>query len=145
DVRLLGGLLGHFTGRGWSRNHFLSETPCQAWCLIPYVVSREHPPSSRHAESRDILGKLSSSEPDTRASGGIGRRAGFRCQCPYGRGGSSPPSRTDGPELRHGSRTGRGSGLFVCAASDPAALLGHQNCLLPRLHGQLPEHGGDVI
>src|SRR5690606_27268474 len=28
-----------------------------------------------------------------------GRRAGFRCQCPYGRGGSSPPSRTrsDGP------------------------------------------------
>src|SRR5690606_14028411 len=29
-----------------------------------------------------------------RASGGIGRRAGFRCQCPYGRGGSSPPLRT---------------------------------------------------
>lgn len=30
-----------------------------------------------------------------RASGGIGRRAGFRCQCPQGRGGSSPPSRTE--------------------------------------------------
>jgi hypothetical protein len=30
----------------------------------------------------------------TRASGGIGRRAGFRCQCPLGRGGSSPPSPT---------------------------------------------------
>src|SRR5690606_39571008 len=29
-----------------------------------------------------------------RASGGIGRRAGFRCQCPKGRGGSSPPSPT---------------------------------------------------
>ncbi len=29
-----------------------------------------------------------------RASGGIGRRAGFRCQCPKGRGGSTPPSRT---------------------------------------------------
>src|SRR5690625_413544 len=28
------------------------------------------------------------------ASGGIGRRAGFRCQCPQGRGGSTPPSRT---------------------------------------------------
>ena len=28
------------------------------------------------------------------ASGGIGRRAGFRCQCSQGRGGSSPPSRT---------------------------------------------------
>src|SRR5262245_1643745 len=30
----------------------------------------------------------------TRASGGIGRRAGFRCQWPQGRGGSSPPSPT---------------------------------------------------
>src|SRR5690242_15802381 len=29
-----------------------------------------------------------------RASGGIGRRAGFRFLCPQGRGGSSPPSRT---------------------------------------------------
>src|SRR5690606_11121378 len=29
--------------------------------------------------------------------------------------------------------------------SDPAALLGYQNCLLPRLHGELPEHGGYVI
>src|SRR6185312_13171962 len=38
-----------------------------------------------------VPGKL---EPATRASGGIGRRAGFRCQCPQGRGGSSPPSRT---------------------------------------------------
>ncbi len=28
-----------------------------------------------------------------RESGGIGRRAGFRIQCPEGRGGSSPPSR----------------------------------------------------
>src|SRR4029079_16570825 len=31
-----------------------------------------------------------------RASGGIGRRAGFRCLCPQGRGGSSPPSPTPG-------------------------------------------------
>ena len=30
----------------------------------------------------------------SRASGGIGRRAGFRFLCPQGRGGSSPPSRT---------------------------------------------------
>src|SRR6478752_5658187 len=30
----------------------------------------------------------------TRASGGIGRRAGFRFLCPQGRGGSSPPSPT---------------------------------------------------
>src|SRR3954470_18769137 len=30
----------------------------------------------------------------TRASGGIGRRAGFRCLCPKGCGGSSPPSPT---------------------------------------------------
>src|SRR5688572_8402994 len=47
---------------------------------------------------RDILGKLSctaSSDAASRASGGIGRRAGFRCQCPKGRGGSTPPSRTN--------------------------------------------------
>ena len=37
-----------------------------------------------------VAGRL----PIPRASGGIGRRAGFRCQCPKGRGGSSPPSRT---------------------------------------------------
>ena len=37
-----------------------------------------------------VAGRL----PFPRASGGIGRRAGFRCQCPKGRGGSSPPSRT---------------------------------------------------
>lgn len=30
------------------------------------------------------------------AGGGIGRRAGFRFQCPQGRGGSTPPSRTAG-------------------------------------------------
>src|SRR6188768_3286436 len=30
----------------------------------------------------------------TRASGGIGRRAGFRFLCPRGRGGSTPPSPT---------------------------------------------------
>src|ERR1700735_4347623 len=32
--------------------------------------------------------------PVTRASGGIGRRAGFRFLCPRGCGGSSPPSPT---------------------------------------------------
>ena len=32
--------------------------------------------------------------PPARASGGIGRRAGFRCLCPKGCGGSSPPSPT---------------------------------------------------
>src|SRR4051812_10723664 len=37
----------------------------------------------------------------TRASGGIGRRAGFRFQCPKGRGGSSPPSPTHSPHSLH--------------------------------------------
>ena len=32
--------------------------------------------------------------PRVRESGGIGRRAGFRCLCPQGCGGSSPPFRT---------------------------------------------------
>src|ERR1700735_3653913 len=35
--------------------------------------------------------------PVTRASGGIGRRAGFRFLCPKGCGGSSPPSPTNQP------------------------------------------------
>lgn len=37
------------------------------------------------------------------AGGGIGRRAGFRFQCPKGRGGSTPPSRT----METGSPSGR--------------------------------------
>ena len=40
----------------------------------------------------------------TRASGGIGRRAGFRCLCPSGRGGSSPPSPTVKVQVRGGFR-----------------------------------------
>lgn len=43
---------------------------------------------------------MRSSEIAARASGGIGRRAGFRCQCPKGRGGSTPPSRTIGGLLQ---------------------------------------------
>ena len=37
-------------------------------------------------------------EPPVSASGGIGRRAGFRCQYSQGCGGSSPPSRTETTE-----------------------------------------------
>src|SRR6478735_11681917 len=36
-----------------------------------------------------------------------GRRAGFRCQCPKGRGGSNPPLRTDRDRPRQASRRGR--------------------------------------
>ena len=44
--------------------------------------------------------------PDARrASGGIGRRAGFRCLCPKGCGGSSPPSPTDRPRVSVHGRT----------------------------------------
>src|SRR5665647_579014 len=44
-----------------------------------------------------------------------GRRAGFRCQCPKGRGGSNPPSRTEPWESPKGrtSREPQGSRLFV--------------------------------
>src|SRR5262245_3585179 len=48
-----------------------------------------------------------------RASGGIGRRAGFRCLCPQGRGGSSPPSPTEGQPM---FRPPRGSSLLFSAA-----------------------------
>ena len=89
------------------------------------------PPVSPTVRTRDILGKLSSSERDARASGGIGRRAGFRCQCSQGRGGSSPPSRTEGPESRHRLRTSRGSGLFCEFAGCGLWVIGH-GCFLQR-------------
>src|SRR4051812_34787325 len=44
----------------------------------------------------------------TRASGGIGRRAGFRCLCPKGCGGSSPPSPTITAVTRLPTSAGRG-------------------------------------
>src|SRR6185437_10557059 len=47
-----------------------------------------------------------------RASGGIGRRAGFRFLCPKGCGGSSPPSPTTG------ERASAGLGLVVPAAEE---------------------------
>ena len=63
----------------------------------------------------------------TRASGGIGRRAGFRFLCPKGRGGSSPPSPTDSwvaaqartpcPGLPAGARHGRPAHLAIALAA----------------------------
>src|SRR6266498_1848800 len=55
------------------------------------------PQSMSHAEdTRVARGRhpLLQSGAVARASGGIGRRAGFRFLCPQGRGGSTPPSRT---------------------------------------------------
>jgi hypothetical protein len=43
---------------------------------------------------RRAIGFRSQQLSSPRASGGIGRRAGFRFLCPKGCGGSSPPSRT---------------------------------------------------
>lgn len=43
-----------------------------------------------------------------------GRRAGFRCQCPKGRGGSNPPSRTQMKESRSSDR-----GSFAFPAPKP--------------------------
>ena len=77
----------------------------------------------------------------TRASGGIGRRAGFRCQCPKGRGGSSPPSPTTPgadapgksvqvPTLRFGSDT-RPEHRDVPPASWPSPPGGRSAALRP--------------
>jgi hypothetical protein len=56
-----------------------------------------------------------------RASGGIGRRAGFRCQWPQGRGGSSPPSRTANEKPLTGTCRRFGEGLLrVCIGSSNA-------------------------
>ena len=76
---------------------------------------------------RDILGKLVAWHPRCLAcaSGGIGRRAGFRCQCLHGRGGSSPPSRTERrrPRIHPGpsSLSGGAGGLATCAGWAHAA------------------------
>lgn len=45
---------------------------------------------------------------EIRASGGIGRLAGFRCQCSQGRAGSSPASRT----IMWKSRSHNDGGIF---------------------------------
>ncbi len=57
-----------------------------------------------------------------------GRRAGFRCQCPKGRGGSNPPSRTRDDD---NARTLRGSGV-VCMRDGVASV----GC--PGLHAEGP-------
>ena len=64
----------------------------------------------------------------TRASGGIGRRAGFRCQCPLGRGGSSPPSPTTPPPTTLGG----------CPTSGPAP----PSASSPSWVATLPNRGG---
>ena len=55
--------------------------------VIPPMCGFPRDPSSDSRNARLVTCR-------TRASGGIGRRAGFRFLCPQGRGGSSPPSRT---------------------------------------------------
>src|SRR5699024_10087707 len=54
-----------------------------------------------------------------RASGGIGRRAGFRCQWPQGRGGSSPPSRTANEEPLTAACRRSGEGLLRARRPEP--------------------------
>ena len=50
-----------------------------------------------------------------RASGGIGRRAGFRFLCPKGRGGSTPPSPTDSGLFHSHPQPGSNVGLVISA------------------------------
>jgi hypothetical protein len=52
-----------------------------------------------------------------------GRRAGFRCQCPSGRGGSSPPS----PTTRRGHELTRVGGLVFCCRLSGRSLNEAQN------------------
>jgi hypothetical protein len=64
-----------------------------------------------------------------RASGGIGRRAGFRCQWPQGRGGSSPPSRTANEKPLTGTCRRFGEGLLrVCVGSSNRGRRGGARC-----------------
>ena len=63
---------------------------------LAMVRPGRHPPAVRPAPIRmwGVAEGCATVSTPTRASGGIGRRAGFRCLCPSGRGGSSPPSPT---------------------------------------------------
>src|SRR5436190_17951247 len=70
-------------------------------CALHHALEALLEPLEAHARSvrRSIsrpepLGRADTIRNPLRASGGIGRRAGFRCLCPQGRGGSSPPSPT---------------------------------------------------
>ena len=67
-------------------------------------------------------------------SGGIGRRARFRILCPQGRGGSSPPFRTNSL-INHHPSTPAWGWLARCARGDPADSAG--GCTpLPSLSGR---------
>ena len=48
----------------------------------------------------NIMLALNDSANHPSASGGIGRLAGFRCQCSQGRAGSTPASRTNKKDIR---------------------------------------------
>ena len=71
----------------------------QAWIGDGPARDRRAAPARRFGSPVGVIPSRGESagpaDAATRASGGIGRRAGFRCQCPKGRGGSTPPSRTN--------------------------------------------------
>src|SRR5699024_7238151 len=81
----------------------VAETGCECDGCHVWAVSRPSVSCAAHSDARVY---------SVRASGGIGRRAGFRCQWPQGRGGSSPPSRTANEEPLIETCTRSGEGLL---------------------------------
>ena len=60
----------------------------------PWATSEQNPWRVLPESVLGAVGEVATVCRSTRASGGIGRRAGFRCQYSQGCGGSSPPSPT---------------------------------------------------
>src|SRR5581483_2873408 len=71
-----------------------AQAAAEGACEDTLHHSLESPFESGQAHGRPLYAGLVTWPTVTRASGGIGRRAGFRFLCPQGRGGSSPPSPT---------------------------------------------------
>jgi hypothetical protein len=91
---------------GGYRGQYGCEDPTASVLISgPSAGARERPTASSPFVAGDTLC----------AGGGIGRRAGFRFQCPKGRGGSTPPSRTEDEPRRPSGL--RGSFVFALRAS----------------------------
>ena len=100
---------------GWNARHAASRRRVAAFILRLSGLAEASAALEWLCRARDVsLSWLDARECDhTCASGGIGRRAGFRCQYSQGCGGSSPPSRTTYRKVRVSMRL---RAVFVCGA-----------------------------
>lgn len=91
------------------------------WCegtlhsVLMFCMSK----GERTRPGRTVRRKCGSPRQHPCAGGGIGRRAGFRFQCPKGRGGSTPPSRTERERVSPGDENHREGPVSRCPEAWP--------------------------